>query len=493
MTYGVHNLSKRYGATHALSDVSLTFSPGTVHALLGHNGAGKSTVIRCLGGGTAPTSGTIEVDGESTTQLTPRASRDSGVAIIYQHLSLVDTLSVSDNLFLGDEYTRCGMVDQKRQHLEAKAVLTRVGANFDSNVRVAELSMGSKQLVEIAKALRRDARLLVLDEPTAALSRVESARLAKLIDKLRSEGMAIVYVTHLLDEVVRLADRVTVLQNGSVVWSSAMEGVTKTDLVRAIGGSSHPIERQDFSRSKTVLALEGLMCGSAHGIDLAARTGEIIGLYGLVGSGRTRLLETIFGARKRTGGKIIVDGKTTAPGSPAEALSAGIALIPADRLQQGLFSTMTAADNIVLPAMAKLASPFRKKRQERLLFEQAVGNLQLHPANPRLPAGAFSGGNQQKILIGRWLTAHENIRVLLVDDPTQGVDVGARAEIYRVIQEAARHRGLTVLVASNDPEEIVSLADRCLIFDRGSVVSDLPMAGMDESRLLTAIHTEPAH
>ncbi|WP_448809259.1 sugar ABC transporter ATP-binding protein [Agromyces bauzanensis] len=497
MTAIVTGLTKRYGSTLALDAVDLEISSGEVHALLGHNGAGKSTVIKCLGGGTTPTSGTITIDGTTHTSLNPRSSIAEGIAVIYQHLSVIDGLTVAENLFLGQELTRGRIVvDRSTQRRLAREALETVGSIADPDTVVGELAIGQRQLVEIAKALQRNAKLLILDEPTAALSRGESERLAELLLDLKRQGIAILYVTHLLNEVMQLADRATVLQNGRSVWSARRPDFSKSDLVDAIsGGHTHLTDRPApiDSASRPRLEVESFRGPGLGPIDLTVRPGEIVALYGLIGASRTRFLNMLFGRRHADAGLVRVDGAPLSGRSPRASLSAGMALVPGDRAREGLFASLPALDNTVLHVMRSITrGGIRHLRAERSVFDSAAELLSLRPRRPELPAGRFSGGNQQKILLARWVNDRSDVKVLLLDDPTQGVDVGARREIYDVVRGLAADRGLAVVVATNEPEEVMELAHRCLVMRTGQVVDEIDVASTTADTLLAIIHDDAA-
>ncbi|MEU1571399.1 sugar ABC transporter ATP-binding protein [Streptomyces collinus] len=486
----ISGLTKSFGGVRALDGVDLTVPAGQVHALLGHNGAGKSTLIKCLGGAYPPDAGTIEVGGTSYTRLTPRESIASGVAIIFQTLSVVDALTVAENIFLGQEWTRHGRIDRRAQEEVAAGLLQRVAAKCSPRDRVGDLPMGQRQLVEIAKALSRSAAVLVLDEPTAALSGAETDALARRVEDLRTQGLAIVYVTHLLGEVERLADAVTVLRDGRVAHHATVSGRTRRELVEAIAGRpAQTVAKSPRPPAPPRLVAEDLRGPGFGPVGLSVAEGERVGLFGLIGSGRTRILETLYGRRRATAGTIRVGDRTVAPARPADALAAGIALVPADRRTQGLFPSMTAQDNALLPSVKPLSRlGVRALSSERRVFGALATAVGLRPARPRLPAGAFSGGNQQKLVLGRWINEARQVDVLLLDEPTQGVDVGARQEIYRVVSTLAEERGTAVLFASSDPEEIVALADRCLIVARGRIAGELSGAELTEQALLSAVH-----
>ncbi|MFC9127985.1 sugar ABC transporter ATP-binding protein [Streptomyces sp. NPDC057099] len=553
----IRGLTKSFGGVRALDGVDLTVPAGQVHALLGHNGAGKSTLIKCLGGAFPPDAGTIEVGGTTHTRLSPRESIAAGVAIIFQTLSVVDALTVAENIFLGQEWTRYGRIDRRAQEDVAAGLLERVAARCSPRDRVGDLPMGQRQLVEIAKALSRSASVLVLDEPTAALSGAETDALAERVEDLRTQGLAIVYVTHLLAEVERLADAVTVLRDGRVAHQGTVAGQTRAELVAAIAGrlpgdapglgraaatdvpapphgpareaqeprrgpgsdarapgrgpgsDAHEPRRTpsrdgrdpaytptpDVPGSRRTSPPARLVVQALRGpgfgpVDVTVAAGERVGLFGLIGSGRTRILETLYGRRRATAGTIRVGDRTVAPARPADGLAAGIALVPADRRAQGLFPSLSAQDNTLLPSVRPLSRHgVRALRTERRVFEALASAVGLRPARPGLPAGAFSGGNQQKLVLGRWINEARQVDVLLLDEPTQGVDVGARQEIYRVVSSLAAERGTAVLFASSDPEEIVALADRCLIVAGGRIAGELSGAELTEQALLSAVHT----
>ncbi|WP_249126062.1 sugar ABC transporter ATP-binding protein [Streptomyces sp. A2-16] len=490
----IRGLSKSFGGVRALDGVDLTVPMGQVHALLGHNGAGKSTLIKCLGGAFAPDAGTIEVGGNAYTRLRPRESIDAGVAIIFQTLSVVDALTVTENIFLGQEWTRFGRIDRRAQETVAAGLLERVAASCSPRDRVGELPMGQRQLVEIAKALSRSAAVLVLDEPTAALSAAESDALAERVEDLRTQGLAIVYVTHLLSEVERLADAVTVLRDGRVTHRSVGAGQTRRELVEAIAGRPAQRPRQRSQASVRPPGPPRLTVDRLHGpgfgpVSLTVAAGERVALFGLIGSGRTRILESLYGGRRAVGGTVRVGEHAVTPTRPADALAAGIALVPADRRRQGLFPGLGAQDNALLPSVRPLArAGVRALGAERRVFGALTEAVGLRPARPRLPAAAFSGGNQQKLVLGRWINEARNVDVLLLDEPTQGVDVGARQEIYDVVSSLGADRGTAVLFASSDPEEVVTLADRCLIVAAGRIVGELTGAELTEEALLSAVH-----
>ena len=490
MTLRVTGLCKSFGGVHALRGVDLTIEASEVHALLGHNGAGKSTLIKALGGAFTPDAGEIDVAGRTYTALSPRQSIHAGIAIIFQHLSLVESLSVVDNIFLGQEQRRLGVVDRKGQRAVARALLERLEATCSVDDRVGTLPMGQRQLVEIAKALSRDPVVLILDEPTAALSAHEIGALEKTVRTLQGQGLAICYVTHLLGEVERLADRMTVLRDGRVHVSTSLEGKTRRDIIDAIAepptglAPRAPVHQHDPPQ----LRVRGLVGPGIGPLDLDVRPGEIIGLYGLIGSGRTRTLEMLFGRRPRSG-QITVGGRDVVKRSPRAALAAGLALVPGDRATQGLFASLSASDNALLPAQASLARfGIRRRSAERRAFAELTDALAVRPASPAAPARSFSGGNQQKLLLGRWVNSILPTTVLLLDEPTQGVDVNARHEIYRAVQSIASERRTAVLFASTDPEEIVALADRALVMHQGVITCELSGAQLTEEALLQATH-----
>jgi ribose transport system ATP-binding protein len=496
MSVTVRGLTKRYGATLALDDVTLEIPGGRIHALLGHNGAGKSTLIACLGGGVAPSAGTIEIDGTAHDALTPRTSIAAGVAVIYQHLSLLENMTVAENLFIGQELTSGGLIRRGEQRRLARAALDAVGATgIDPDVKVATLPIGQRQLVEIAKVVRRDAKLIVFDEPTAALSRAEASRLSALVRDLAGRGIAILYVTHLLGEVLALADAATVMRNGRAVWSAEGPAITRESLVAAISdghGATNDRPAPPRIGEPPVLEVRGLTAPGLTPIDLSVAPGEIVACYGLVGSGRTRFLSTLFGRIPRSAGTLAVDGVPRETRSPAQGLRAGIALVPADRAREGLFASLAAQDNTVVDAMRRLGSwGLRSLKAERGVFERVATDLALRPRAADLPAGRFSGGNQQKILLGRWINDAARTRVILLDDPTQGVDVGARKDIYDAIKTLAAEKGVGVIVATNEPEEVVDLAHRCLIFSKGAVVDEIDVSRVTADGLLSAVHAVP--
>ncbi|WP_460849387.1 sugar ABC transporter ATP-binding protein [Nocardioides ultimimeridianus] len=488
-------LHKSFGGVRALRGVDLTIEPGEVHALLGHNGAGKSTLIKALGGAFTPDSGEIQVGERKYAGLTPRQSIAAGIAIIFQHLSLVDSLSVVDNIFLGQEVARVGVVSRRAQRDRATALLERLGAHCTVDDRVGTLPMGQRQLVEIAKALSRDPVVLILDEPTAALSAHEIATLERTVLRLKEQGLAICYVTHLLGEVERLADRMTVLRDGRVHSSTSLAGKTRADIIAAIAEppAALPPRAPVHEADPPQLRLEGLSGMGVGPIDLEVRPGEIVGLFGLIGSGRTRTLELTYGRHRRRG-RVVVGGRAVDRATPRAGLRAGLALVPGDRAGQGLFASLSALDNALLPAQGTLSRfGLRSRSAELAAFDRMSKELKVNPATPAAPARSFSGGNQQKLLLGRWINGVLPTTVLMLDEPTQGVDVQARHEIYRVVRTIASERRTAVLFASTDPEEIVALADRCLVMREGRIATELVGDAITEDALLDSIHHPTTH
>ncbi|TGP51540.1 sugar ABC transporter ATP-binding protein [bacterium M00.F.Ca.ET.159.01.1.1] len=469
---------KRFGGITALSDVSLDLRPGEVHALMGENGAGKSTLMKILSGVYTDYEGTVAIDDQAVRFAGVRDAEDAGIAIIHQELNLVPELSVADNIFLGREKLIAGLVvDRRASSRAAKTLLERLGIELDPEARVGQLRVGEQQLVEIAKALSKSARILIMDEPTSALSPAECERLFRIIRQLAESRVAIVYISHRIDEVMHLASRVTVLRDGRHVLTQDMAGLGEDAIISAMVGRDL-LASSDHERGpggKAVLSVRDLSLSKPdrHGwrtvienvsFDLSA--GEILGIGGLLGSGRTEILEAIFGSSDgRTGGEIKLDGTPVEIGSPRDARRLGIALVTEDRKTQGLHLKASITDNVALPLVGALARfGLRSRAAEQGLAREAVSALGIRCESIEQAAGTLSGGNQQKVVIGKWLATRP--RVLLLDEPTRGIDVGAKREIYDLIFKLAGD-GLAIAVISSELPELLHLADRILVMAEG--------------------------
>lgn len=486
----VEGLHKSYGSVEVLKGVDLAFEAGEIHAFIGANGAGKSTFLGCLSGAVAPSKGSIRVGGKRFEALSPRLAHEMNIGIIYQHFQVIEGLTVAENIFLGAELTRFGLVNSIRQNREARALIERLGVELDPRTPLERLSIGERQIVEIARALWLEPELLILDEPTAALSDREIEALHGVVKHLaHNENLAIVYVTHLLDEVEAIADRVTILRDGQVVWTRAANetntGMIAEGIAPAMEKSGKAARKTTADETDTAprLMLESYSSPFTGPVDVTVRQGECLGIYGLLGSGRTDLLESLIGARPRAEGSMLLDGEAVQPGGPGAALDLGVALVASDRKEQSLFGSLSALDNMLMPYFSR---GVRSGRAQRELFDRLADALGLHPKSPGLAAERFSGGNAQKLVMGRWLADEARVKLLLLDEPTQGVDVGAREDIYRLLR-AFSEEGGTTLVASSDPAEIVAVADRVLVLAGGAPVALLE-EDIREDRLVELAH-----
>ncbi|MBL5973754.1 MAG: sugar ABC transporter ATP-binding protein [Candidatus Leucobacter sulfamidivorax] len=463
---------KRFGRAYALDGVDFAVRPGRVHALLGHNGAGKSTLIALLSGALKEDGGEILVGGERVDPWNPTSAIASGIAVIYQHLSVIDSLSVADNIFLGRELKRGLGIDRAEQHARARAVLERLDSDLDTRALVGALTVAQKQLVEIAKALVRDARVLILDEPTAALSHQEADALGTLVEALKREGIGIVYVTHLIGEVKRLADEATVLEDGRVQFHDLVENVGFDEFVALLArGKAQQEPLGERPLGERVLSVEQLAGDGFGPIDLDLRQGEIVALFGMLGSGRGQFLRSLSGA-SRSRGRAEVAGRPFALRTVRTVRAAGILYVGPERKKDGLFRGRGAFDNLLMPSFGKLASFVRVPQRERAQWERARAAVELADI-PSTLVDHLSGGNQQKVVVGRVVGGAWEPRVILLDEPTQGVDIGARGDLYRAIERSCAENGVGMIVSSNDPEEVLTVADRVCVFAHGVVVAEL--------------------
>ena len=491
------HVSKTFGGIVALSDVRFDLRPGEIHALMGENGAGKSTLMKILSGVYTDYDGTIAVAGQPVRFASVRDAEAAGIAIIHQELNLVPELSVADNIFLGREKVIAGLVvDRRASTRAARALLERLGITLDPEARIGDLRVGEQQLVEIAKALSMSARILIMDEPTSALSPAECQRLFKIIRQLAQDGVAIVYISHRIDEVMHLADRVTVFRDGRHVVTDAIGRLGEDAIISAMVGrsllASSQEERGGDTGDSAILSVSGLSLAKPdrHGwrmvldgvsFDLAA--GEILGIGGLLGSGRTEILETIFGSSDgRPGGEVMIDGAPVEVRSPRDARRLGIGLVTEDRKSQGLHLGASITDNVALPLVGAMARfGIRSLAGEESLARAAVKALGIRCENTDQPAGTLSGGNQQKVVIGKWLATKP--RVLLLDEPTRGIDVGAKREIYDLIFRLAAD-GLAIVVVSSELPELLHLSDRILVMAEGRQTGMLSRAEASEERIM---------
>jgi ABC-type sugar transport system ATPase subunit len=482
------SIGKRYSGTKALDDVSVEVAGGTVHALVGANGAGKSTLGKIVGGVIRPDDGQLFIDGRSVRYTSPREARVDGIATIAQELSPVPELSVIENVFLGIEPRRSGLVQRRRMRTQYEELVSQWGFELDGHAKVGALRTADKQKVEILRAVACDARVIVMDEPTSSLTSVETKTLHRMIRTLRESGRTIVYVSHFLDEVLELADTVTVLRSGRLVRTAPAATETEDSLVAGMFGAAaeaEHFEKPHRSTAPVLLEVSGLQRkGVLTDISLQIRAGEIVGLAGLVGSGRSELARAIAGADPIDSGTITVDGKVSRIRSPADAMAAGIAFLPESRKDDGLFMELSLASNTSFADLGAVASRFGVLRRalERVKTRSLLNDLSVDPPNPSMRVSSLSGGNQQKVLFARWL--FRNPRVLILDEPTRGVDVAARAAIHRLINNLAAD-GTAVLLISSEIEEVLGLSHRVLVMRLGSITrefgADPPMDAVMEA------------
>nr|WP_246220879.1 sugar ABC transporter ATP-binding protein [Phytoactinopolyspora mesophila] len=478
------DLTKAFPGVRALDGVDLDVRYGNVEVVLGENGAGKSTLMKILSGVQPPDAGSMHLDGEEYRPSSPREAMAAGVAMIHQEMNLVPGLSVAENIFLGRQPTRRGAVDYAEMNRAAATIVRRVGLKVDVTRPVGRLSVAAQQQVEIAKALSLDARILILDEPTAALGAEESERLFEIVDELRSQGVGFVYITHRLREVERVGDRIVVMRDGRRVadWDRAdvaVDALVEAMVNRAVDQVfSDPNEPDDDE----LLRVERLgREGAFTDVSFALRRGEVLGVAGLVGAGRTELARALFGAEPADEGRIVVDGRPARIGSPADAIRAGIVLVPEDRKAAGLVLGMSLQDNIALPSLRGLAERgIVKKSRVRQMMQTLAGQLDIR-GRPTQAAGTLSGGNQQKAAIAKWIP--QRPRVVIFDEPTRGVDVGAKVAIYTLIEELSRE-GVGVIVISSELTEVLGLARRVLVLSHGRQTGLLERDEATEERVM---------
>ncbi|MFD4553181.1 sugar ABC transporter ATP-binding protein [Streptomyces sp. NPDC058469] len=487
------DITKSFPGVRALDGVDLDVKAGEVHCLLGQNGAGKSTLIKVLAGAHQPDTGTIHWRGEPAALRSPSAAMRLGIATIYQELDLVEHLSVAENVHLGHEPTAVGFIVRgKAARVSTGLLLKRLGhPEIDPARLVGELSAAQRQIVSMARALSHDVRLIVMDEPSAALDPDEVDNLFRIVADLTAEGVAVVYISHRLEEIRRIGDRVTVLKDGRAVAGGLPAKTTPTrEVVALMTGRDvdHVFPERPASRpeSTPLLEVRGLARdGEFEPLDLVVRPGEIVGLAGLVGSGRSEILETIYGARKPTGGQVLVGGSPLRPGSVRAAVRAGVGLAPEERKAQALLMLESVTRNVSVSSLSRFSrGGWIDRVAEQGAARAATRELSLRPDNPSAPVRTLSGGNQQKAVLARWLL--RGCRVLLLDEPTRGVDVGARAELYAVVRRLADD-GLAVLLVSSEVPEVLGLADRVLVLREGRVVHEAPARELDEHRVLDLV------
>ncbi|KLU68227.1 MAG: hypothetical protein RHS_5955 [Robinsoniella sp. RHS] len=469
----------------ALDDLNIEFKEGEIHAMVGENGAGKSTMIKTISGAVQPTRGTIEINNHTYEQMTPTLSRQNGIAVIYQEFTLIPVLSASENIFLGEFIMKGMVLDRKEMDKKAEELFNRLHVDIDPSTKVADLTTGYQQIVEIAKAVSKDAKILIMDEPSAPLTTSEVEAMFKIVDTLKTQGVTIIYISHRMEEIFRLSDRVSVLRDGKYITTVNTADTSKSELIKLMVGRelSETYPERKNKASETELSIKKLTGNGVKDVSFDVKRGEVLGLAGLIGAGRTELAQLLFGYEKIISGEIILNGKSIRPKNCIEAIAAGIALVPEDRKRQGLVLEMSIKENTTMPSMKRISTlAVISSDQEKEMSQSYMDSLRTKAPSIEQKTKNLSGGNQQKVVLAKWLAMDP--QVLIFDEPTRGIDVGAKQEIYNIMNELADN-GKTILMISSDMEELIGMSDRIVVLCKGRVTGLLEKEEVSQELILS--------
>lgn len=484
------NVTKTYPGVVALDNVSLDIIEGEVHALVGENGAGKSTLIKTCTGAITPDKGTVVIQGKEFTALTPKLSVQNGVGVIYQEFNLVDELSVAENIFLGRAKRKGLVIDRGAMEQEAAKIFEQFEINIDPKRLVGELTVGYQQLVEIAKAISQNAKMLIMDEPSAPLTQTEVEALYAMVEKLKASGVTIVYISHRMDEIFRLSDRVTVLRDGQKIETLNTADTDLDKLVTLMVGreltETYP-KRNSTVSDEVLLKADRISGEIVDNVSLEIRKGEVLGLAGLIGSGRTELAEILFGFKPKTDGQITLNGREINPNQPKEAIQEGIALVPEDRKRLGALLDLTIKDNITVSILERISKFFTvDTKEEQKVADYYKEAIRIKTPNLEQKIKNLSGGNQQKVIIARWLATKPDL--VIFDEPTRGIDVGAKSEIYTLVNELVTS-GKAILMISSEMEEVMGMSDRIIVLHEGKVTGELERKDFSQEKIMNFAST----
>jgi ABC-type sugar transport system ATPase subunit len=487
----IESLSKHFDGVHALSNANFELLEGEIHALAGENGAGKSTLIKILSGIHSRDDGQILLDGEEVRTKTPAESRQLGISVIYQDFDLAPNLSITDNLLLGQEPpTVFGLINSRERNRLARSYLELVGLEIDQSTLVERLTVAQRQLVAIARALSQHTRILVMDEPTSALASDEIKHLLELLVKLKEKGTSIIFVSHKLDEIFRVSDRITVFRDGKTVGARETRATTENEIVSMMVGRDLEdlYSKDSHIRNEPLLEVKGIAkAGVFDAISFSLNKGEILGIYGLKGAGRSEMVKALFGLESADAGTLVMEGQAIRINTPRDAIKHGMAFVPEDRKTLGLFPNMDVKENLSISALGRLSGHgFVKRGKELETAADYIERLNIQTTGPEQMISGLSGGNQQKVMLARWLM--NDPRVLILDEPTAGIDVGAKSEIYKVMDQLVS-RGMGIVLVSSDLPEILGLSDHILVMHGGSIVARFPRGEASEEKVMHSIHS----
>ena len=478
-------ITKQFPGVLALNKVDLSIYPGSVLALVGENGAGKSTLMKVLSGVHKRDAGEILLEGKSVEIADPLASRQMGISIIYQELSVLNNMDIAENIFVGRERKKNGFVDKKAQHAEAKALLARVGLNIDTRTKTGKLSTAQKQMVEVAKALSFNSKLIIMDEPTSSLTETETAMLMDIIRKLRSEGVAIVFISHRMNEIFEISDEIAVMRDGEMVKHMITSEVSEAEVIAAMVGRDVQdiFVKEEAPIGDIALEVKNLSTRNfLKDITFNVRTGEIVGFAGLVGAGRSEVMRAVFGIDPRESGEIYVHGQKVEIATTVDALRAGLGFVPEDRKEQGLILKMTVRQNTSIAALGSVANGwFIDRKAENALSDEYVAKLRVKTPSNEQKVLNLSGGNQQKVVIAKWMATHP--KVLILDEPTRGIDVGAKKEIHALMSELAK-QGVAIIMISSELPEVLGMSDRIYVMHDGRIKGEIDRANASQEAIM---------